>query len=500
MPNIELTTATSQQKKDILDALGSPQWSRDGGGNLTGLTADGTNVLPLTRAGGTSTVDAIVQHRVGTKASLLALSNAPVGEIAIPTDENSLVIFKSGGPVTLQTSTGGRQIVDTTGTVTGAFNATIASTSTAVHVRIPVASSADITLTLPASPTIGTTIVFSGDAMLQQDKTIAIQTVAPDVYTTVNLVTTFNPVERLTLSFAQIANFISGSPAGPVYSWIVTGREQIVALVDDVENNEGNIPFSFDESSFGAAGGIVRSLTPNRQAAIGRGSVSYGSGSLALGGRVQTGTGYTGSGAQIAIGMPGGGSANSAIPNTSIFQVAFENSIGIGTPNIDNRDSTYIRCGSHAVSHSFALRRTTVGAGTTELFSFNTTLNSSSAPNISTGVAPNRFCFVRPGVYTFTMDGIVRTTSTSSNAYFIRKQFAVLRDAGGTVTFIGSPVVVGTAQKSGFAANISGDPFALALGGTGNAQLVCTFTPAAITDGTMTVQACFSGFIALAGN
>lgn len=38
MPNIELTTASSQQKKDILDVLGAPQWAVDENGNAVGLT------------------------------------------------------------------------------------------------------------------------------------------------------------------------------------------------------------------------------------------------------------------------------------------------------------------------------------------------------------------------------------------------------------------------------------------------------------------------------
>ncbi len=446
--------------------------------------------LPVAASAGTTALDAIVQHRTGTKAQITAIVDAPVGEIAAPTDEASLMVRRAGSWVTVGGSGGGgaTQIVDTTGTVTGAIAATVADNATAVHVKIPDVSSADITLTLPAAATVGTVISFTGDALLAANKTVAINSPTADPFTGLTSVTAFNPVERVTVGLVQIADF---STTGPALSWVVLEREQLVALVDDVAINEGNVPFS--DNSFGLAGGIVRGLSPSTSAAIGKGAIAFASRSLAIGPEAQVGNSVNNGTGTLAVGTHGGSGATTAMPNS--MKVLYDNSIGIGTPNEDNRETTYLRVGSHCVAHNFALRRTSVGAAATELFLFGTSFNNVSSP---TGTnSSNRFTFVRNGIYTFEMDGIVRIPGTA-NAYFIQKRFSVLKDATAGVAIIGTPEVIGAPQKNGFPANITADPFSFSLGGTGNVNLICTFDAQAATDGNMTVQACFRGFIALA--
>ena len=447
----------------------------------------------VTVNGSTTTIAGMVQHRTGTKAALLGVTGAPVGEIAVPTDENSLVVYKAGGPVTLvDSSSAATQIVDTTGTVSGAFAATISGVAKSVHVKIPAVSAADITLTLPAAATVGTTITISGDAMLSAAKTIAVRSVSTDFYSSSTLAASFNPVEQLTLGYLQVAD-VTG--IGVVKSWVVLGREQVVSLVSDVANNEGN--YAFVENSFGVAGGIVRGEPADSQAAIGKGTVSFAQAAVAIGMNVQAGHSVANGTGALAVGNGINTTPGPAMPNGTM-QVLYENSSGFGTPNTENRNTAYIRVGSHGVAHSFTLRRTSVNAAATELTLNGSAWNSVSSP--SGANSSNRFTFVRNGIYTFEMDAAVRIPGTT-NAYFIKKQFSVLKDATGGVAFIGSPETIGTPQKNGFAANITADPFSFSLGGTSNVNLICTFDAQAATDSSgalMTVQACFRGFIALA--
>lgn len=451
----------------------SPSVLQDSSGRIAGLLdADGSVALlpSFGYTGGTGTLDAIVQHRGGTKAEITAISDAPLNEIAVPSDEDSLMVRRASSWATVGAGSGAGRLLDA-GTSPGAVSLPVPDASAWVHIKITPGVVQDIDAVLPAAPTLGRTIALTVDGYLPTNKTVAIKFVG-------STLTTFTPTERVTLTYTA-AEHDGSAPIS--YLWAIT-REQIGFWGDP--NFFGAQSLS-GLSSSGVAGGVAKQ---GGAFASGVGALANGMHSVAVGTGARAGPvdPYSGSGGYGAFVL----GSTVAGAGTAVGQVValFDYSGAIGTPNTENLRSTYRRIGRDHVGADFALYRSTALAATAEL-----SLNGSVA--FGTVAGGNRFIFVRVGLYVLDMLCTARVVGTSK-AYLVSKRVLVLNDATAGALLVGSQAL-GTAINSGLATNITTDPFIVTVD-AGSKTLRVTFTPAAFSDGNMIVQAGVSAFMAIA--
>jgi hypothetical protein len=421
--------------------------------------------------GGTGTLDAIVQHRTGTKAALLALGSAPVGEIAVPTDENSLVVYKAGGPVTMA---GSGAFTLSTGGVNGAVTLNVPDGATSVHISITPWTTPDITLVLPSAPSLGLSVVMTVDLYLPTTKTVAIQHLGVTI-------ATFTPAERVTATY--IVFYYDPSTPGSTIEppvWSIT-RDQVSIWGDSTWSQSAtNLNAA---NAFGVAGGAARFAD---SFAAGGGAIGGSLQTVAIGANARAGStgwgGATGLGA-VAIGGPtsGGTATGSAV-------ASFDYGVAFGTPNTENQRASYYRVGRDHVRVDFVLYRGTALSATTELSLNGLTVSGTTAGG-------NRFVFVRVGLYVMDMLCTARVVGTNK-AYLLSKRVLVLNDATQGALLVGSQPL-GTAINSGLATNITADPFIVTVDAA-TKTLRVNFTPNAFSDGNMIAQAGVSTFMAIA--
>jgi len=420
---------------------------------------------------GVVSTDAIVQHRTGTKAQITAIVDAPVGEIAVPTDEASLMVRRASSWVTVGASAGAGLLLDA-GTTPGAVTLNVPDSSSWFHIKITPGVVQDIDAVLPAAPVLGRTIVLTVDGYLPASKTVAIKFRG-------STLTTTTPAERVTLTYMAAQWDGDSSPVS--YMWSIN-REQVSFWGDP--NVFGAVSLSGISSS-GVGGGVAKQVTAFASGfdALANGQYSAAVGSGARTGPVDPYSVTAGYGA-VALGstVSGAGTAVGAVVS------AFDYSMAIGTPNTENARASYYRIGRDHVRADFALWRNTALSASAELSLTGIT------PSNSVAGGP-RFLFVRVGLYVLDMVCTARVIGTNK-AYLLSKRVLVLNDATAGALLVGSQAL-GTAINSGLATNITADPFVVNVDAA-TKTLRVNFTPAAFTDGNMTVQAGVSMFMGIA--
>jgi hypothetical protein len=420
---------------------------------------------------GNKSLDAIVQHRTGTKAQITAIVDAPVGEVAAPTDQNILMVRREGSWVDIGASAGAGLLLDA-GTTPGAVILNVPDSSSWVHIKITPGVVQDIDAVLPAAPALGRTIVLTVDGYLPTSKTVAIKFLG-------STLTTFTPAERVTLTYMAAEWDGDSSPVS--YMWSVN-REQVAFWGDP--NVFGALSLS-DISSSAVAGGVAKQGTAF---ASGFNALANGQNSVAVGSGARSGPvdPYSGSGGYGAVAL--GSTVSGAGTAVGAIVSAFDYSMAIGTPNTENARASYYKIGRDHARADFALWRNTALSANAEL-----SLNGANPTNSAAG-GP-RFLFVRVGLYVLDMVCTARVIGTSK-AYLLSKRVLVLNDATAGALLVGSQAL-GTAINSGLATNITTDPFIVTVDAA-TKTLRVNFTPNAFSDGNMTVQAGVSAFMAIA--
>jgi hypothetical protein len=449
----------------LQDAQGQVAGFVDGDGSVALLPSFGYT-------GGTGTLDAIVQHRTGTKAALVALGSAPIGEIAVPTDENSLVVYKADGPFTMA---GSGAVTISTGGVSGAVTLNVPDSATSVHIAVTPWTTPDITLVLPSAPSLGRSVVMTVDLYLPTTKTVAVQHLGVTV-------STFTPADRVTATY--IVSYYDPTTPGSTIEppvWSIT-REQVSIWGDSTWSQTAtNLNTA---NAFGVAGGAGRFAN---SLAAGGGAIAGASQAVVIGANARAGsTGWTGGGLGLgAIALGGPTSGGTATGDTV---ASFDYGIALGTPNTENQRASYYRVGRDHARVDFALYRGTALSAATEL-----SLNGQTGTGTAAG--GNRFVFVRVGLYVLDLLCTARVIGTNK-AYLLSKRVLVLNDATAGALLVGSQAL-GTAINSGLTTNITADPFVVTVDAA-TKTLRVTFTPTAFTDGNMIAQAGVSTFMAIA--
>jgi len=289
---------------------------------------DAIGLSDINVSSGVTIINAVVRHRTGARAALLALAGtAPSGEIALATDSKTVVgYFPDGTAAELGggVSSSNTQLIDASGSTSGAFSASINAGVRFAHIKIASGSTQDITIALPTLPTAGNagtdgrSIVITADSGLDLTKSITLTDGVGG-----STITTFTASERLTLSEARNGYDLVDGGLAPAF-W--AAQRELRFMQGDVYS-----PGGINLASMAATGiGGGRVFTYNGFAA-GYGSTVYSSaagGGLAIGNNAATGSSAANTGGQsLAI---GGGASGVGAGGPVIAQ--FDYSIALPTP------------------------------------------------------------------------------------------------------------------------------------------------------------------------